>query len=44
MLVSTGGRVRSEAEFRSLYAAAGFKLTRIVPTQTGFSVIEGIRN
>jgi SAM-dependent methyltransferase len=43
MLVSTGGRVRSEAEFRSLYDAAGFKLTRIVPTQSGFGVIEGTR-
>jgi hypothetical protein len=41
MLVSTGGRQRSEAEFRSLYAAAGFTLTRIVPTQSRVSVIEG---
>ena len=32
MLVCTGGRQRSEAEFRSLYEAAGFRLTRIVPT------------
>ncbi len=41
MLVSTGGRQRSEAEFRSLYEAAGFKLTKIVPTQARVSVIEG---
>jgi hypothetical protein len=41
MLVSTGGRERSEAEFRSLYDAAGFTLTRIVPTPTRVSVIEG---
>jgi O-methyltransferase domain len=32
MLVCTGGRQRSEAEFRALYAAAGFTLARIVPT------------
>src|SRR5918996_296541 len=32
MLVSTGGRQRSEAEFRSLYARAGFSLQRIIPT------------
>jgi SAM-dependent methyltransferase len=41
MLVSTGGRQRSEIEFRSLYEAAGFKLTRIVPTRARVSVIEG---
>lgn len=43
MLVSTGGRQRSEAEFRSLYDEAGFALTRIVPTMSGVSVIEGQR-
>jgi hypothetical protein len=43
MLVCTGGRQRSEPEFRALYEAAGFTLTRFVPTpplQT--SVIEGV--
>jgi len=42
MLVSTGGRQRSEAEFRSLYSAAGFRLTKIVPTPARASVIEGV--
>ena len=42
MLVSTGGRQRSEAEFRSLYENSGFKLTRIVPTMARVSVIEGV--
>ena len=42
MLVCTGGRQRSEAEFRALYEGAGFKLTRIVPTQMGVKVIEGV--
>ena len=41
MLVCTGGRQRSEAEFRRLYEAAGFRLTRVVPTQTYVKVIEG---
>lgn len=41
MLVNTGGRQRSEAEFRALYAAAGFRLLRIVPTPARVSVIEG---
>ncbi len=43
MLVSTGGRQRSESEFRALYEAAGFTLTRLIPTpplQT--RVIEGV--
>jgi hypothetical protein len=41
MLVCTGGRQRSEAEFRNLYEAAGFRLIRFVPTQTPVKVIEG---
>ena len=41
MLVSTGGRQRSAAEFHSLYEASGFALTRIVPTPARVSVIEG---
>ena len=42
MLVCTGGRQRSEAEFRNLYEAAGFRLTRILPTETPVKVIEGV--
>jgi hypothetical protein len=41
MLVAVGGRQRSEQEFRELYRAAGFELTRIVPTQARLAVIEG---
>jgi ubiquinone/menaquinone biosynthesis C-methylase UbiE len=43
MLVMTGGRERSEEEFRRLYEASGFRLNRIVPTESPFSVIEGVR-
>ena len=43
MLVMTGGRERTAAEFRDLYQRAGFRLTRIVPTESPFSVIEGAR-
>ena len=44
MLVLTGGgRERTEAEFRELYYAAGFELTRIIPTKGPAHVIEGIR-
>jgi ubiquinone/menaquinone biosynthesis C-methylase UbiE len=43
MLVMTpGGRERTEAEYRALFEKAGFKLTRIVPTQDEMSIIEGI--
>jgi hypothetical protein len=40
MLVMPGGRERTEAEFRTLFAAAGFELTRIVRTQSALSVVE----
>jgi hypothetical protein len=43
MLVNTGGRQRSEVEFRALYDAAGFTLLRIVPTPAEVRVIEGVR-
>jgi len=43
MLVLPGGKERTAEEYRTLYAAAGFKLTRIVPTKADVSVIEGIR-
>jgi SAM-dependent methyltransferase len=43
MLVCTGGRQRAEDEFRSLYARAGFRLTKIMPTPARISVIEGVR-
>ena len=41
MMVCTGGRQRSEAEFRQLYEGAGLRLTRIVPTMGMVCVIEG---
>ena len=41
MLVSTGGRQRSEAEFRALFEASGFDLTQIVATPARLSLIEG---
>jgi ubiquinone/menaquinone biosynthesis C-methylase UbiE len=41
MLVLPGGRERTEAEYRAMYAKAGFQLERIVPTPTEVSVLEG---
>ena len=40
MLVRTGGRERTGAEFRALLAVAGLQLARIVPTSTHFSLVE----
>jgi hypothetical protein len=44
LLVLYRGRHRTEAEYRTLFARAGFELSRVIPTQspTEFSVIEGI--
>ena len=41
MLLMPGGRERTEQEFRDLFARAGFELTRIIPTKSPLSVIEG---
>jgi hypothetical protein len=43
MMVMTGGRERTEAEFNSLLAASGFKLTRVIRTTSPFCVIEAVR-
>ncbi len=40
MVVMTGGRERTEEEFRGLFERAGFALTRVIPTQSPLSVIE----
>jgi hypothetical protein len=42
MLVATGGRERTEIEYRDLFAAAGFTLAAIHPISSGQSVIEGV--
>jgi SAM-dependent methyltransferase len=43
MLVVAGGRQRAEDEFYALYAAAGFELTKLVPTLSpAVCLIEGV--
>ncbi len=42
MLVIPGGIERTEAEYRELFAAGGFRLTRIIPTTAGVDLIEGV--
>jgi hypothetical protein len=41
MMVMVGGKERTEVEYRTLFAAGGFRLTRIVPTRTWVAIIEG---
>ena len=41
MLVLVTGRERTEEEFRGLYAAAGFRLTRTIPAG-GLAILEGV--
>lgn len=43
MMLIPGGLERTAEQFRDLYAEAGFELTRIVPTSTEISVLEGIK-
>jgi hypothetical protein len=43
MLLIPGGKERTEGEYRTLFAQAGFELKRVVPTGTDVSVIEGVK-
>ncbi len=43
MLVILGGRERTEEEYRSILAASGFRLERVIATHSPFSVIEALR-
>jgi hypothetical protein len=44
MLLFTGGRERTEAEYRALLARAGFRLTRVVPTRSPLSIVEAVKD
>src|SRR5215470_15353102 len=42
MLVLTGGRERTADEYRALFARAGFRLNRVIPTGTDFVILEAL--
>jgi hypothetical protein len=42
LLATEHGRVRTEAEFRELFAAAGLRLARVLPTASPHSILEGV--
>ena len=43
MLLIPGGKERTESEYGTLLGKAGFELTRVVPTGTEVSIIEGMK-
>lgn len=43
LVMCPGGCERTSAEYRALFDAAGFKMTKIFPTQLDVSVVEGVR-
>lgn len=43
MMLIPGGQERTEKEYRKLFEDAGFELSRIVPTSTEVSIIEGTK-
>jgi hypothetical protein len=42
MLVMTGGRERTAAEFQTLLAASEFELVRVIPTGSPLHIVEAI--
>ena len=42
MLVVPGGQERTEAEYTPLLAKAGFRVTRVIPTDSAVSVVEAV--
>ena len=43
MMLVVSGRERTEEEYRRLFSQAGLRLSRVVPTAAGISVVEGVR-
>jgi hypothetical protein len=43
MLMVTGGRERTEEEYRSLLRLNGFEPTRVIPTSSSCSIIEAVK-
>jgi hypothetical protein len=43
LLNQPGGRIRTEREFRALLTGAGLRLSKVVPTASPNSIIEGVR-
>lgn len=42
MAITMSGSIRTAQEYEALYARAGYRLNRVIPTNTTFSLIEGV--
>jgi hypothetical protein len=42
IVMAPGGRERTEEEFRKVFAAGGFRLTRLIPTASPVCILEGV--
>ncbi len=42
MMLFSGGKERTEEEFRTLFAGSGWRLNRIIPTNSPLSIVEGV--
>jgi hypothetical protein len=42
MLAIPGGQERTELEYRALLGKAGFRLTKVVPTESAVSIVEAL--
>ncbi len=42
MTVTMNGNVRTEAQYAEVFRAGGYQLTRLVPTDTAFSLVEAL--
>ena len=43
MMLLVAGRERTKEEYARLYSEAGLKMTRVVPTASEVSIVEGVR-
>jgi len=44
MLTLPGGKERTEQEYKTLLEQAGFRLNRIIPTKSPFSIVEAVKS
>ena len=43
LLNQPGGRIRTEKEFRDLFTGAGLRLSKVLPTASPNSILEGVQ-
>jgi hypothetical protein len=42
MLAMPGGEERTASEYQTLLAKAGFRMTRVIPTESPVSIVEAV--